>query len=141
MFNDFYPMTFALFLILGSWGLTLAGRSLRDKSRMREREMIHQERMLAMQSGKETPGASSATALPTSDPSHAARWFRMVALGIGLFLLFAGVGMCLAFSIATAFFEIWPIGIIPALGGIGFLLFYGLSARIERDFAQAKKAS
>ena len=133
---EFVPMSFTLFLILGSWGLTLLGKNMRDKNRMREREMIHQERIQAMQTGTELPAQYESPATLSNDPRAAARWFRTVALGLGLFMLFGGVGICIAFSLAYDFRPLWTVGIIPALAGVGFLLFYGMSSRLESDFDQ-----
>ncbi len=136
---EFFPITFFLILVLGSWGLTLVGRSLRDKKMLREREMIHQERMQAMQSGIEVAQQSPTPVPSTSNPAAHARWFRMVSLGLGLFMLFVGIGMCIAFSIAEDFEPLWPIGIIPALAGVGFLLFYRLSARLEENLTATER--
>ena len=41
--------------------------------------------------------------------------------------------MVLAFSLAEDFREIWSVGMIPAMGGIGFLLFFAMSRDLARQ--------
>ncbi len=129
---EFIPMFWSLFLFLGCWGLILIGRNIKAKTRLRESEMIHRERIEAMQKGLTVPPApelpsewSGSTVAGPSTPLI--DWVRMVSLALGLFFLFTGVGMCIAFLIVYDFREVWSIGLIPAMAGIGFLLFYSLS--------------
>ena len=134
---EFIPMFFALFLFLGCWGLILVGRSIREKSRLKESEMIHRERVEAMQQGLPVPEAPE---IPTTDAGASIRvsrlsihWFRAVSLALGLLFLFTGIGMCFAFLIGEDFRDVWSIGMIPAMAGIGLLLFFALS----RDLASS----
>jgi hypothetical protein len=57
-------------------------------------------------------------------------WLRLGALCVGLFLVFAGAGICLGFGLSvderTA--DAWSIGLIPAMSGLGLLVFHRLSA-------------
>lgn len=129
---EFIPMFWALFLFLGCWGLILVGRNIKAKTRLRENEMIHAERIEAMQKGLTVPPApelpsvqsGSTVAGPSTPPID---WVRMISLALGLFFLFTGIGMCTAFLIVQDFHDVWSIGLIPAMAGIGFLLFYSLS--------------
>ena len=129
---EFIPLFWALFLFLGSWGLVLVGRNIKAKTRLRENEIIHRERIEAMQKGLTVPPApelpsvysGSAVAGPSTP---AIDWVRVVSLALGFFFLLTGIGMCSAFLISQDFREIWSIGLIPAMAGIGFLLFYSLS--------------
>ena len=128
---EFIPMFWSLILFLGCWGLILVGRSIREKSRLKESEMVHRERIEAMQQGLPVPELSE---VPTTGSGasvrisrHSIHWFRAVSLALGLFFLFIGIGMCFAFSIGEEFRDVWTIGMIPAMAGIGLLLFYALS--------------
>lgn len=137
---EFIPMFWFLFLLLGCWGLILIGRSIREKSRLREREMIHRERIEAMQKGLPVPelgSSASSTPIETAlagsmsphfDSATALHWFRTVSLALGLLFLFAGMGMCVAFLLGSDLRDVWSIGLIPAMAGIGLLIFYRLSA-------------
>ena len=97
--------------------------------------MVHRERIETMQQGLPVPEAPD---VPTTVPGASVRisrlsihWFRAISLALGLLFLFTGIGMCLAFSIREDFREVWSIGMIPAMAGIGLLLFY----RLSRDLA------
>lgn len=142
---EFIPMFWTLFLFLGCWGLILVGRSIRENSRLKVSEMIHRERIEAMQQGLPVPEAPQ---VPTTVSDASVRisrlsihWFRAVSLALGLFFLFTGMGMCLAFSVVEDFREIWSIGMIPAMAGIGFLLFYGLSRDLASSLGDNRDAA
>lgn len=132
---EFFPMFWSLVLFLGCWGLILVGRSIKEKSRLKESEMAHRERIEAMQQGlpvpeaPEVPVAATGASIPISLLSI--HRFRAVSLALGLLFVFTGIGMCLAFSVSEDFREVWSIGIIPAMAGVGLLLFY----RLSRDLA------
>ena len=132
---EFIPMFWSLILFLGCWGLILVGRNIKEKSRLKESEMVHRERIEAMQQGLPVPEAPE---VPTTGSAASVRisrlsihWFRAVSLALGLLFLFTGIGMCFAFSIGEDYRDVWTIGMIPAMAGIGLLLFYALS----RDLA------
>ena len=132
---EFIPMFWSLTLFLGCWGLILIGRYIKEKSRLKESDMVHRERIETMQQGLPVPEAPD---VPTTIPGASVRisrlsihWFRAISLALGLLFLFTGIGMCLAFSIREDFREVWSIGMIPAMAGSGLLLFY----RLSRDLA------
>ena len=140
---EFIPMFWILFLFLGCWGLILIGRNIKVKSRLKESEMNHRERIEAMQQGQPVPESTASPAAPDSTYSPARvsssmiHWFRAVSLALGFFFLFTGVGMCLAFSVVEEFREIWSIGMIPAMAGIGFLLFFTMSRDLASKMQEA----
>ena len=138
---EFYPMAWMLILFLGCWSLLLVGRNIKTKSRLREREMAHRERIEAMQQGIPVPEATSVPVDAAPDAARTAtgtiQWFRALALALGCFFFFTGGGMCIAFLISPEFREIWSVGFIPMMAGFGFLLFFALS----RDLAGATRTA
>jgi hypothetical protein len=54
-----------------------------------------------------------------------------LALGLGLLALFVGAGMCVAFLVSGNPDDraIWSFGLIPAMGGVGLLLYWLLLTR------------
>ena len=89
---EFIPMFWSLILFLGCWGLVLVGRSIKEKSRLKESEMVHRERIEAMQQGVPVPETPE---VPTAVPGASVRisqlsihWFRAVSLALGLLFLF-----------------------------------------------------
>jgi hypothetical protein len=131
---EFYPLFFFLALLLGCWCLVLGGRALKERSRLREREMIHRERIEAMQHNLPVPPVAEPDVVgPRAKEASpgVVQWFRTVSLAIGLFFFFTGAGMCISFWLVSDFREIWSVGMIPAMAGVGFLLFFAMS----RDLA------
>ncbi|MDX1382810.1 MAG: DUF6249 domain-containing protein, partial [Thermoanaerobaculia bacterium] len=132
----FFPLLVAAF-VLAAWGLVIVGRHLRDSNRIRAREILHKERVLAMERDAPLPPLPE----PLSFDERAGAdmsgqvlvWFRIVALCIGFFLLFCGIGMTIAFSLEESFEEVSTVGWIPTFAGIGLLLFYRLSRGLASE--------
>jgi hypothetical protein len=145
MSYEFYWVLFGLVLIFGWAGLAFWAKHLRSKQRSRYREMIHKERMAAIDKGiplGEIPEGGEMDAVV--DQAHegtgntqAVRWVRLGSLGFGLLLLFFGVGFFIALNIipdapSTRDMQgIASLGIIPALSGLGLLAFYLLTRRMD----------
>ncbi len=137
----------ATILVLGFVAASIVRRYLHAKQLLDLRRMVHQERMMAWEKGIEQvteaePGSEHALA-PVVDQrlvdllrssemgmGNEAGGQRRAALGVGLFLLCSGLGICVAFALSVEdhTFEAWPIGLIPAMAGVGLLLFHRLSA-------------
>ena len=141
---EFVPMFWALILFLGCWGLLLIGRNIKEKSRRQEIELIYKERIEAMEKGLPVPDRPPESAIAQSlaasmaprektEPANGLLWIRTVSLALGLFFLFTGLGMCAGFLVLEDYREIWAIGLIPAMAGAGFLIFYRLSSRLGPD--------
>ena len=104
--------------------LLIWGLHLRAVRRARRFEILHEERMLAMQKGiplPELPQIEDAMRgwpdrVATSDP----RW----ALIAGVIALFLGIGFISAMIVIGA--REWSLGLIPALLGCGLLVLYEL---------------
>jgi len=123
---------FGALVVLASWALILVGRHLRERNRLREIELAHRERIEAMERGLTPPPNPATPATPTiapENPENAIYWFRTVTLACGSFLLFAGLGMVFAFNLLEEFEDIWAVGFIPAMAGLGLVLFHLVSRR------------
>lgn len=128
-------------LILGLFGATILRRHLRQAKLLRLREILHQERMTAMERDLPVPEADTAkieSLLADGDPADAnpgppggasVHWIRLAALALGLTCLFGGVGMMPGFYYLPdpEASGLWPLGLIPVLIGLGLLLFVQLS--------------
>ena len=135
------------FLIVGLVGIfvgaSILRRHLREAKQLRLREIIHTERMKAMEHDTELPETTLdelATFLgdldssPPDDGPTAATgilWVRLTALCLGLTSLFGGIGTAIGLAGVSdpEANGMWSMGLIPVFGGIGLLLFYRLSRR------------
>jgi len=127
-----FGVTFTISFLL----IVILGEHLRQKRKMKLRELQQKERMFAMEKGLTVPDLvddifNEETEV-TSNPEQFRRklqWFRISLLAVGLFLIFGGLGMFLGFhfSFDRDFRELSTLGIIPFMSGLGLLLFYYLS--------------
>ena len=111
-----------------------------EANSLRLRELVHQERLAAIEKGVPLPELPSEE---ESDPiwlrpeaeRMRANWLRRIALLLGLFFLFGGLGVCVGFYFAPdrSFHVMWTIGFIPALSGIGLLLYTEFASRRDVD--------
>lgn len=142
MFSEqFFPFGFTLILVIALAALALVHKHLRDRNRLRLREMIHQERIAAMQSNQPVPEIPIAEldeptgghlSMPTFEQS--VRWVRLTALGLGLFGVTTGIGMMIGFSMVGdgELNRMWAIGFLPLFGGLGLVLFHLLTGHEAR---------
>lgn len=106
---------------------------------LRRREMLHQERLAAIEKGVPPPE------LPQPDEEIPewltaevdrvrARWLLRISLVLGLVAVTTGIGLCLGFywSPDRGFHSMWTLGLIPLMGGFGFLLFWRIASAWER---------
>jgi hypothetical protein len=127
-----FGVTFTISFLL----IVILGEHLRQKRKMKLRELQQKERMFAMEKGLTVPDINddmfNEDNEVISNPEHFRRklqWFRITLLAVGLFLIFGGLGMFLGFhfSLDSGFVEMSTLGIIPFMSGLGLLLFYYLS--------------
>jgi len=137
-------------LVLGLIGSSMLRHHLVLARQLKLRQIIHEERMKAMEQHAELPEANDLElARLLGDPqahrpngkgwlSSSMLWVRLVSLCVGLTSLFGGIGTCIGFAITTGdkMYEYWAMGLIPAFVGVGLLIFYALSARLA---GQAKE--
>jgi len=145
MYYDFLWVLAGLVLVFGWAGLAILAKYLRNNRRDRLREMIHKERMAAIEKGiplGEIPEGGEMDTIIDEErerPGNAqtVRWVRMGSLGVGLLLLFFGVGLFIALSMVPdsaatrGVSELHSLGLIPALSGVGLLVFFLLTRRME----------
>ncbi len=131
-------------LILGLYGISVFGRHLREAKLVRLRDMIHRERMAAMERNLPVSesGADPIEAILRGDErgfkehgvaGDSTRGIRMLALALGLTSLLGGIATipALYYQIEPEVQAIWPIGLIPAAIGIGLLLFVRVSRALD----------
>ena len=118
--------------------IVILGEHLRQKRKIKFREIQQKERIAAMEKGLTIPGLDddifSEENGAIGNPEYyknRMQWFRITLLAIGLFLIFSGLGFLLGFhfSLDAEFRKIATIGAIPFMGGLGLLLFYYLTAK------------
>lgn len=106
------------------------------------RELLHRERLAAIDKGvplPEIPAEEEADPVwlrPEAERMRAA-WLRRLALALGLLFLFGGLGICAGFYCASdrGFHDMWTIGIIPAMSGVGLLLYTLIATKLDVDSA------
>ena len=136
-------------LILGLYVIKVLHRHLHEAKLLRLREMVHAERMAALE--KELPlpdsstqavetalsGASDSRLIHIGSDNAGLRWVRFASLAIGLAGLFGGVGSMAGFYLLTDpdVQATWPLGLIAVFFGLGLLLFVRLT-RAAADVPQ-----
>src|SRR5437667_2455762 len=107
---------------------------LKQKKLEQKRELLHRERMLAMEKGiplPEFPEAAEAQdqLILARIAQSTSGFFRNFPLGLGLVLLFGGAGVVTAFMISTQaeLHDFWTLGLIPVFLGAGLILYYLLT--------------
>ena len=142
-------------LILGLFGAGILRRHLHRAKLLRLREIMHQERMAAMERGLPAPEADAAKieALLADDggagtnPDRMGRagvqWVRLAALALGLTCLFGGAGMMPGFYFVPdpEASGLWPLGLIPILIGVGLLLFVRLSSGLAEKINGGRESA
>ena len=127
-------------LIVGLVGLRTLGRYLRETKVSRMYEMIHVERLKAIEKDIPLPNlghddiVQELTSLRAADPPNGDSrggmvWLRVYSLFLGLVFLFGGVGLLagLRWVLVPEASELWPLGFIPVMVGLGLLLFHQLT--------------
>ena len=139
MYYDHLWFLLALVFIFGWAGIVVLAKYLKNKSRARVRELIHKERMVAIEKGVplgELPDHFLQAENGESEgflPNINGDWDRKIALGLGLVTLFGGIGLALGFYLipetrdTEGLQSLASVGLIPTLIGVGLLLYYRLS--------------
>ncbi len=141
-------MTAIVTLILGLTGFGILTRYLRNRDKLRLREMAHRERVLALEKGiaptelPEPPVTDAWVEEPWTTRALDAGWDRRIALAIGLILLFGGVGIVVGLLALTQapgvgregreVAALAPLGIIPVMTGLGLILYHRVTAPRRR---------
>ncbi len=135
MRDDHFWALFGIAWVFG-WALVwLLHHYLRERTRLRLREMAHRERLVALERQvplPELPDLDEAREIsPWIDLKAQPVLLARLALGLGLLALFVGIGICLGFWISgdPGQRAAWSLGLIPAMGGVGLLLYCVLLSR------------
>jgi hypothetical protein len=131
-----------VWLIIFWWGVvSLLVKYLRHRNRLKLREIVHKERMTAIEKGVPLPELPEVTLEHLQDEEIwrgsiiGNQQMRKLALALGLVLLFGGIGVSLTFAALPDNFKIETFGlrggeafgIIPVMIGIGLLIYYRLT--------------
>jgi len=142
---EFFGITI---LVLGLIGASMLRRHLREAKQLKLRQIIHEERLKAMEHNSPLPEVDDTTLFGqfVEDNNPAARnngrgmalailWVRMIALCIGLAAFFGGMatsaGMYLVKDPEIS--NYWAMGLIPTLIGLGLLIFFLMSRSLARQ--------
>ncbi len=145
---EFFGITI---LVLGLIGASVLRRHLREAKQLRLRQIIHEERLKAMEHNAPLPEVDDTALIGRffENTNHAARsdgrgvalailWVRIVALCIGLASLFGGIatsaGMYLVKDPEISNYS--AMGLIPTLIGLGLLIFYLMSRSLAGQAAE-----
>ena len=130
MKGEFFWSLIALVWIFGWATIWYLRRRAVEQRALKLRELLHSERMAAIEKGVPLPeipsddDADPSWMRPEAEQLRVA-WLRRIALVLGLLALFVGLGMCAGFYWAPdrGFQGMWTIGFIPAMAGVGLLLY------------------
>lgn len=134
MYDAMIWVALSLVWIFGWATLWYLRRRAVEANALKLRELLHRERLAAIDKGvplPEIPLESEDDPVwlrPEAERVRAA-WLRRMALILGLFCLFGGLGICVGFYFAPdrGFHVMWTIGFIPALAGLGLLIYAAIA--------------
>ena len=132
MIGDFLWVLLALTWVFGAVLLWQRRAKARDAIALQRREMLHRERLAAIEKGASLPELPDHE-LPEWLMAEASRlrllWLVRFALAVGILALTSGLGITLAFywSPDEGFRTMWTLGLIPILVGGGCLIYYGVA--------------
>ncbi len=140
MKDEFFWSALGVIWIFGWTAFVYLRRRALDDRSVKLRELLHRERMAAIDKGvplPEIPAEEEADPVwlrPEAERLRAA-WLRRVALVLGLFFVFGGLGLCAGFYWAPdrGFHGMWTLGLIPAMSGIGLLLYALIASKLVVD--------
>jgi len=131
-------MVFTLFWVFGWVLLLILIWHLKGQRRQRRIELVHQERMLAMEKGiplPELPDFAEAPARSALVEAVASirinpRW----PLGLGAIFVMVGAGASVAFWLSSIPepHQAWPFGLIGVFVGVGLVFHYFLTRPASR---------
>jgi len=140
MKDEFFWSLFALAWIFGWAMIWYLRRNAVESRSLKLRELLHSERMAAIDKGVPLPeipaddDVTPAWLRPEAERMRAA-WLQRMALILGLLALFTGIGMCVGFYWAPDrdFHIMWSLGFIPAMAGLGLVLYALIASKSGAD--------
>lgn len=143
MNSDLSWAILAALVVFGWIGIGFARERIRAHSRMRLREMLHQERMAALEKGIDVPETDTddilmqsladndaVTGPASASSSVSDRTLRLAVLGLGLVLTLGGIGWYVGMAAVpqtrwtVGMPEMASLGAIPSMVGVGLLIFW-----------------
>jgi hypothetical protein len=130
-------LVFTLFWVFGWVLLLILIWHLKGRRRERRMEMIHKERMMAMEKGIPLPELPDFAEPARSTVAEAAGWIRINPrwpLGLGAVFIMVGAGTSLALWLITEPdpHNAWPVGLIGVFFGLGLIFHYLLTRPAAR---------
>ena len=116
--------------VFGFVAVLLVAWHLRSRRQLEKLNMIHVERMKAMEKGIPLPE------FPEINEDEirvhglgATRWNPRWPLGVGALLIMGGIGTSVAMTMSAwdLHNELWPFGLVGVFLGVGMFLFYFLT--------------
>lgn len=140
MAHEFFWPLVVLVWIFGWATIWYLRRNAVESRSLKLRELLHRERMAALDKGVPLPEIPADEEVPPAWLRPEAErmrtaWLWRMALVLGLLALFTGIGMCAGFYWAPDrnFHAMWSIGMIPAMAGVGLLLYAALASKPGAD--------
>jgi hypothetical protein len=128
-----------LIWVFGWAAVWLVRKRAHDAQNLRLREMLHRERLTAIEAGVPLPEIPDLEEPSPWIVPETVRlwsvWMRRLSLFLGLVCAMTGAGICAAFYWAPdrGFHEMWTIGLIPIMAGFGFLIFCSIVPVVDRE--------
>jgi hypothetical protein len=137
-------------LVLGLIGASMLRKHLREAKQLRLRQMIHEERVKAMEHNAPLPEVDDTALIGQffANTDHAASnegrglglailWVRIVSLCVGLASFFGGIATSVGMYLVKdpEISDYWAMGFIPTLIGLGLLIFYMMSRSLAGQAA------
>ena len=137
MDNGQFYSALGIFWVFGFAAVLLIGWHLRNKRRLEKLNIIHEERMKAMEKGIPLPEfpeisdkeGSAIISRALASNIEARPWNPRWPLGAGALLIMAGIGISVAMRLSEweLHNELWAFGLVGVFLGLGMFLFYGLT--------------
>lgn len=130
-----FMMVFSIFWIFGWMAIFIVIWQLRVRGRQKRLELIHQERMLAMEKGIPLPELpelpQESTVAGTKAMWRAQATNPQWSLGIGAIFMCLGIGISLALFLSGDAYhrQVWSFGLISVFLGIGLCLHHALTKK------------
>ena len=131
------PLLFSIVWVFGWVLLLLAAWHLKGLRRQKKLELIHRERMMAMEKGIPLPELPDYDERPKGSGLGAAlgRGFAEIRLnprwplGMGALFIMLGAGVSLALALSAEDYHnrVWSFGLIGVFFGLGLILHYALT--------------
>ncbi len=134
MNQEFFWALVVMVWVFGWAVIWLLRKKAREALTLSRREMLHRERLAAIEKGlpmdELPPEEEEAVPWFSAEVDRLRnRWLLRISLVLGLVAVTTGVGICLGFYFAPdrGFYGMWSVGLIPLMGGFGFLLFWKIA--------------